>query len=647
MIPTILHHVWPGNDPFRPELHAWRQGWLRHHPDWTMLFWRRELLDDETAETLGPDRLDAATLRRRTRAVLAHPDLGVVVKSDVLRWYALAVFGGVYADTDMECLGPVDDLLATPEGAFAGLEMDRVSLSPAFVGAAPDHPTAVAMLELALQAVEDRVATPAGLSEINLRPHQITGPSLFSAAVKARALPLRVLDFDATDWRELDARHARPAPRYARHHWTGCREPWGWYVQAKAGRPNLGHAPDAVLGGLPPAISIPPDNGPPLQAMVTLGATSAYPRALPTFPQDPPPAGNGTPKATGPLGDPIPAAPFPVAYGEPGLASTGIPIEALHPPTEPAPPPAEPSPAVAIPGAVRTTSPGRIPVFGDPADGTTKFRRSVTPPPMPPTPGSSHPQHAIASHREGVAAAAAQRGLPIPPTAAPAPPAPPPAPRTATGTPAEIAAEVAAGSASTDPRYAPFAAWYAPRGPQSGPGSSFAYTARFRPWLVQFLRDRRVESVVDWGCGDWEWAQHIPWKALGVRYTGLDVVAAVVEKARALHGDPGHVEFMLATPAALEALPPADLVICKDVLQHLPIAEIQDLLRRLSRKARFGLWINDRHGAGDNAEIARGDYRSLDLARPPFRLPGATVFEFGHQPDRKIAFLTDGSLDPR
>ena len=38
MIPKIIHHVWPGDDPFREKFHAWRESWMRLHPDWTFYF---------------------------------------------------------------------------------------------------------------------------------------------------------------------------------------------------------------------------------------------------------------------------------------------------------------------------------------------------------------------------------------------------------------------------------------------------------------------------------------------------------------------------------------------------------------------------------------------------------------------------------
>src|SRR5262249_39837280 len=71
MIPRTIHHVWPGSDNFRAELHGFRASFLRHHPDWSMHFWRTELGGEAFEEV---------------RALLADPRYTVVAKSDVARF---------------------------------------------------------------------------------------------------------------------------------------------------------------------------------------------------------------------------------------------------------------------------------------------------------------------------------------------------------------------------------------------------------------------------------------------------------------------------------------------------------------------------------------------------------------------------------
>src|SRR5689334_20558292 len=56
----------------------------------------------------------------------------------------------------------------------------------------------------------------------------------------------------------------------------------------------------------------------------------------------------------------------------------------------------------------------------------------------------------------------------------------------------------------------------------SGAGSTLQATAVYRAFLQQFLKDHAIRSVVDAGCGDWEFSQAIDWT--GIDYRGFDIV---------------------------------------------------------------------------------------------------------------------------
>src|SRR5579863_8616888 len=68
--------------------------------------------------------------------------------------------------------------------------------------------------------------------------------------------------------------------------------------------------------------------------------------------------------------------------------------------------------------------------------------------------------------------------------------------------------------------------------PLSGPGSSVSVTAPYRQLLLKFFAAVGVRSVVDLGCGDWECNRAIDWCALGIRYTGIDIVKPVIEQCQ-------------------------------------------------------------------------------------------------------------------
>lgn len=217
MIPKIVHHVWPGEDPFKPELHRFRQSWMQHHPDWTFRFWRTDLGEGASEEV---------------RALLADPRYSAVVKSDVARFEVLRLHGGLYADSDMECLRPFDDLLG--DACFCGRESEAF-LCPSLVGCVPDHPLAGRMVRTALDRI--RALAP---EDVNARPNEITGPSLLTELARDRG-DVRVHPephFYPVPWWQTDRLHEPTPDAWAKHWWNGATSPEGWTHNRKERAPQ-------------------------------------------------------------------------------------------------------------------------------------------------------------------------------------------------------------------------------------------------------------------------------------------------------------------------------------------------------------------------------------------------------------------------
>jgi hypothetical protein len=95
-----------------------------------------------------------------------------------------------------------------------------------------------------------------------------------------------------------------------------------------------------------------------------------------------------------------------------------------------------------------------------------------------------------------------------------------------------------------------------------------------------------------------------------------------------------------------EQLPAGDLLLCKDVLQHWPVADIVNFCERISATYRYVLLTNDLcslHCRPEdlNREIRLGEWRTLDLEAPPFNLRPAWRQEYvipGHEEKRLLFF---------
>jgi SAM-dependent methyltransferase len=165
----------------------------------------------------------------------------------------------------------------------------------------------------------------------------------------------------------------------------------------------------------------------------------------------------------------------------------------------------------------------------------------------------------------------------------------------------------------------------------SGGGSTLEATVVYREFLQSFFLKHDIHSVVDFGCGDWEFSRTINWD--GIDYIGYDVVARLISQNQEKYGAP-NIHFYHGNGLNVD-LPSADLLVCKDVLQHLSNEDIAIFLNQL-HKFKFCLITND---VGKNEQIKAGLYRGLDLTKPPFSLKAHKVLLYDSGSGIKQVFL--------
>ena len=111
----------------------------------------------------------------------------------------------------------------------------------------------------------------------------------------------------------------------------------------------------------------------------------------------------------------------------------------------------------------------------------------------------------------------------------------------------------------------------------SGSGSDEPFASDYCRLIEEYAAANHVSSVVDLGCGDFRIGRRI---AAGVRdYCGVDIVPELVEYNHRRHGIPG-IRFV-CLDIVDDELPPADLCLLRQVLQHLSNAEISRVLANL------------------------------------------------------------------
>ena len=149
---------------------------------------------------------------------------------------------------------------------------------------------------------------------------------------------------------------------------------------------------------------------------------------------------------------------------------------------------------------------------------------------------------------------------------------------------------------------------------RSGLGSETSATRTIVEALPALLVRLGCETLLDVGCGDWNWMREV---RLPCDYIGIDIVPEVIEANRRFE----RVGVAFKVGDAIQGhLPEADVVLCREVLFHL---SFRDSLAALTNIRAAGRWLLATSDAGIwfNSDIATGDYRRVNLERAPYRLP--------------------------
>lgn len=105
MIPKTIHYCWFGRGELTPLAKKCIASWQQFFPDYEIKEWNEDNFDVNCI----PYTADAYKARK------------YAFVSDYARFWVLYHFGGVYFDTDVEVIKPMDDVLE--KGAFMGFEL--------------------------------------------------------------------------------------------------------------------------------------------------------------------------------------------------------------------------------------------------------------------------------------------------------------------------------------------------------------------------------------------------------------------------------------------------------------------------------------------------------------------------------------------
>lgn len=115
MIPKVIHYCWFGRNPLPPLAIKCIESWKKYFPDYEIKEWNEDNFDIK----IIPYTKEAYQSKK------------YAFVSDYARFWILYHYGGLYFDTDVEVIKPMDDVIS--RGPFMGCEKDGSNTNVASV----------------------------------------------------------------------------------------------------------------------------------------------------------------------------------------------------------------------------------------------------------------------------------------------------------------------------------------------------------------------------------------------------------------------------------------------------------------------------------------------------------------------------------
>jgi ubiquinone/menaquinone biosynthesis C-methylase UbiE len=155
-------------------------------------------------------------------------------------------------------------------------------------------------------------------------------------------------------------------------------------------------------------------------------------------------------------------------------------------------------------------------------------------------------------------------------------------------------------------------------GSLSGLGSSLDYTKHIRTMLVDLIQIKKIKTIFDCSCGDWNWMKEI--KDALPNYIGNDIVEELIIENTKKYGN-NKIKFQYGD--MLEELKllndtSIDLIICRHTLEHLPTAYAIDVVTQIKRVSNFSIITSVNSTTNSELNVDGVTARNINLEIEPY-----------------------------
>ena len=151
----------------------------------------------------------------------------------------------------------------------------------------------------------------------------------------------------------------------------------------------------------------------------------------------------------------------------------------------------------------------------------------------------------------------------------------------------------------------------------SGSGSDLVQTAVIARELPRVVGELGIETMLDAPCGDYYWMRHV--KLHLTKYVGVDVIRELVMRNAERFG--GNGKLFMCLDVTTDKLPMVDLIFSRDMTVHLSNNDALAAFRNFRRSKSEYLLTTTFPEVETNEDILTGEWRPLNLQRPPFNFP--------------------------
>ena len=164
--------------------------------------------------------------------------------------------------------------------------------------------------------------------------------------------------------------------------------------------------------------------------------------------------------------------------------------------------------------------------------------------------------------------------------------------------------------------YNPKFTWCRPNRSPSCVGSDNYTTKVLRSKLPFLIKEYKIKSILDAGCGDFYWMKNI--NLTKINYYGIDIVSRLIEKNKKLYSKKNIIFFN--NNLIKDTLQKVDLIICRDVLTRSSQKNNILILKNFVRSKSKYLLTTFYPETKKNSEIMSGEFSKINLLISPYSL---------------------------